>query len=172
MNTNKKCGYAFSWLEQQEHFGTKIVWLCWMFCFTHLPPTFPCSNREESFVKLFGDCVWEQNRSLMFRVDRKSQPSASLVSHWNGGPSWWDFPVPLNTNYGFCLSILWLLPFVHVWDKNASLCKQVLAQRTWSNCMSLQYSLPQNGDTPVYCPVSRHVLTASPLNMVYPTLQE
>ena len=41
--------------------------------------------------------MWELNWSLIFSDDRKMQNlrvnrSASLVSHWNVGPSGWDFP--------------------------------------------------------------------------------
>ena len=45
-----------------------------------------------------------KNRLFMFSVDRKIstlgihpfqwKKSASLVSHWNGRPSGWDFPIP------------------------------------------------------------------------------
>ena len=28
VNENIKCGYAFSYLEHKEYFGTKIIWLC------------------------------------------------------------------------------------------------------------------------------------------------
>ena len=77
---------------------------CWMFCFAHLPLTLPYSNREKDvFVKQFGMVCEKKNRSLVFSVNRKIPTlrstvlvgnSTSLVSHWNGGPSGWDFPVP------------------------------------------------------------------------------
>ena len=55
---------------------------------TSIPLTLPCSNIEETFVKLFGDV----NRPLLFSVDSKIPSLGSTVpvgnkASWNGGPS-------------------------------------------------------------------------------------
>ena len=63
--------------------------------------TVTLSNSEDSFVKRFSESMWEkesiihvqyQQENPNLRVNRSSGNSASFISHWNGGPSGWDFP--------------------------------------------------------------------------------
>ena len=58
----------------------------------------------------YGRGIWEKEsiigvqwfqKNLNPRVHRSVGNSASLVSHWNGGPSGWDFSVP--TEHQWCI---------------------------------------------------------------------
>ena len=66
-----------------------------------------CESGNEKFVPKIT--VWHHEACLVMTngdpwVHRSVGNSASLVSHWNGWPSGWDFLSPLNTNDGFDLS--------------------------------------------------------------------
>ena len=94
-------------VNQKDHFGTKIIWLFWNFCFVSLQPSLVDALwtvwPEWSPVTQYLTLVCEkQNPSMVFIGDSKSQPSVppfkwetrqSLVSHLNGEHSGWDFTV-------------------------------------------------------------------------------
>ena len=59
--------------------------------------------------------IWEKRIDHWCSVAlEKSQPSASLVSHWNGGPSGWGFLSTLDTNDEFYLSHI---PRTSPWER-------------------------------------------------------
>ena len=58
MNENIKCGYAFSYLDYEEYFGTKIIWLCLNNCLAsfatplsvHVLPIYVTSSRSYDII--------------------------------------------------------------------------------------------------------------------------
>ena len=80
----------------------------------------------------YGRGIWEKESIIGVqwfqknpnpRVHRSVGNSTSLVSHWNGGPSGWDFSVPTEHQW-------WILFFSHTdaYEIEWSLCKLAVAK--------------------------------------------